>query len=153
MVNEEMMIPLPEGFHVNDDEEKRALAKGQKAPAWVMSDPDRHIVFSVSWKGDSKLASVLVSAKDMAKMMRKKFGQAAADAGYTFGELRKFNVGGAKACGYPFSYVVDDVAMCGDSAVVKKGKNFYFFHTYYREALKEEDEAILEEIYNGIDFQ
>ncbi len=151
-VNGEMFVPVPDGFHVMDDDEKNALSKGQVGPAWAMTDPERHIIVSISWKDVSKLAAVLLNARDLAKNMRKKYGAAAESAGYVFGDIRGFNIGGEKASGYPFTYAVDGITMCGDSAVIKKGETFYFFHTYYCEAMKEEDEPVLEEIYESISF-
>lgn len=153
VLNDEMRVPLPEGFHVMSDEERNSISKGQKAPDWVMADEERHILFSASWKAIPAFASFLLGAKDMAKNMKKRYGEAAESAGYTFGEIRKIMIGGEKAYGYPFSYEAEGVAMCGDSIVVKKGKNYYFFHTYYREAMKEESEKLLEELYGSISFE
>ena len=152
VLNDEMRIPIPEGFYVMSDEERNSISKGQTAPNWVMADEDKHILFSVSWKVIPKIASFLLSTKDMAKSMKKRYGEAAEGAGYNFGEIRKIMIGGEKAYGYPFSYEAEGVAMCGDSIVVKKGKTCYFFHTYYREAMKEENEKLLEELYGTISF-
>ena len=153
VINGEMRIPLPEGFHVMSDEEIISISKGQTAPAWVMKNNDTHFMFSVSWKAIPALAAFLMGAKDMAKTMHKRFGAAAGDAGYTIGEIREIMIGGVKAYGYPYSFVADGIAMCGDSIVVKKKKTYYFFHTYYREEMKEENEALLEEIYSEINFE
>ena len=153
VVNEEMRIPLPDGFHVMTDEERNAISKGQKAPAWVMADEEKHFMFSVSWKDIPSFASFLLGTKDIAKNMMKRYRDAAEGAGYTFGEIRKFMIGGEKAYGYPFNYETEGIAMCGDSIVIKKGKTCYFFHTYYREATKEESEKLLEEIYGSISFE
>lgn len=153
VVNEEMRIPLPEGFHVMSDEERIALSKGQNAPAWVMSNEEKHLLFSVSWKAIPAIASMLLGPKDMVKNMKKRYGEAAADKGYTFGDIEKLTIGGEKAYGYPFSYTAEGIEMCGDSFVIKRGKQYYFFHTYYREELKEESEKLLEEIYGSICFE
>ena len=153
VVNGAMSIPLPEGFHVMDDEERNSISKGQKAPEWVMANEDKHFMFTVSWKEIPALASFLLGPKDVAKSMKKRYGEAAEGAGYTFGEIRNLTIGGQKAFGYPFSYEAEGVAMCGDSIVIKKGKTCYFCHTYYREAMKEESEKLLEELYSEIIFE
>ena len=67
VINGEMRIPLPEGFHVMSDEERLALSKGQNAPAWVMSNEEKHLLFSVSWKAIPAIASMLLGPKDMVK--------------------------------------------------------------------------------------
>ena len=153
VLNDEMRIPLPEGFYVMSDEERNSISKGQTAPEWVMADKERHILFSVSWKKLPSLASLMLGSKDMAKNMKKRYGEVAEGAGYTFGEIRQIMIGGEKAYGYPFGYETEGVAMCGDSIVVKRGKTCYFFHTYYREAMKEESEKLLEELYESISFE
>ena len=48
--NDDMRIPLPEGFHVMSDEERNAISKGQTLPAWAMADEEKHVMFTVSWK-------------------------------------------------------------------------------------------------------
>ena len=45
VLNDDMRVPLPEGFHVMSDEEKKAISKGQTAPEWVMADEERHFQF------------------------------------------------------------------------------------------------------------
>jgi len=152
-LNNEMKFPLPEGFRVMDDAERNAISKGQKAPAWVMVNDEKHFMFSVSWKEIPKMASLILNTKDMAKNMRKRYGEAAEGAGYTFGDMRKIKIGNETAYGYPYSYVAEGIPMCGDSIVIKKGKTCYFFHTYYREAMKEENEPLLEDIYSSIRFE
>ena len=152
VVNEELRIPLPDGFYVMGDEERNSSSKGQTAPAWVMKNEERHFMFTVSWKAVPALASFLLGPKDMAKNMMKRYGDAAEGAGYSFGELRKIIIGGEKAYGFPYSYVAEGIDMCGDSIVIKKKKTFYFFHTFYREEMKEESEKLLEEIYSSINF-
>ncbi len=113
----------------------------------------RHMLISASWKDIPKWASLLLGTKDMAKNMRKRYGESASDAGYIMGDLRKFEIGSEKAYGYPFSYVAEGINMCGDSVVVKKKNTYYFFHTYYREALKDEYASVLEDIYRSIRFE
>ena len=149
-INENLKIGVPMGFLVMDDEEREALAKGQTAPAWCMADEDRHLLVSSSWKSIPKWASIVLGTKDMAKNMRKRYGESANDAGYKLGSLRKFNIGKETAYGYPFTYVAEGINMCGDSIVVKKGNTYYFFHSYYRESLKNIYEPMLEEIYSSI---
>ena len=65
VVNGAMSIPLPEGFHVMDDEERNSISKGQKAPEWVMANEDKHFMFTVSWKEILMVLTVLTDLREV----------------------------------------------------------------------------------------
>ena len=152
-VNDSMTIIVPNGFHVMDEAEKNAISGGNETkPAWCITDPVRHIIFTVSWKTVPKLVSIFFSSRDLARKMYKEYSQASSAAGYRFDELRDIPAGSLKAHGYRFSYNAKGTAMCGESASLKNGNTFYYLHSYFREELREESIKVLEEIYGSIQF-
>ncbi|MBQ1467757.1 MAG: hypothetical protein IIZ27_04700 [Solobacterium sp.] len=152
VLNQELMISVPEGFHVMSEEELSKLNHYGQIPNWCVSDPDRHIILSVSWK-KSGFASLLLNTAEVAKKMEGEIHRLLASYGYTLKEFISEDIGGISADGFRYSYTAQNVPMIGESLSVKKGKVFYYIHGYLREELQEESLRTLEEIFRTCHWQ
>ncbi len=50
LLNRTLALPLPEGFHVMDEEERSRLRFLEAGECVCLSDPERHLVVTVGWK-------------------------------------------------------------------------------------------------------
>lgn len=151
-LNNELDITFPEGFHVMDKEEMEKHKYVGEAPGWCITDPERHIVVSVSWKKINGLAARLLNTKDIAKRMETGIRAAMSQYGYKFEEFISLKPGGKNADGYRYSYTVQETGMSGQSLCIKNGSTFYYVHCYYRTLLKEESLALLDGIMNSFSW-
>ncbi len=152
VLNQELMISIPEGFHVMSEEELSRLNHYGQIPNWCVSDPDRHIILSVSWK-KSGFASFLLNTAEVAKKMEGEIHRLLSSYGYELKGYITENLGGVSADGFRYSYIAQDVLMIGESLSAKKGKVFYYIHGYLREELQEESLRTLEEIFRTFHWQ
>ena len=152
VLNQELMISIPEGFHVMSEEELSKLNHYGQIPNWCVSDPDRHIILSVSWK-KSGFASLLLNTVEVAKKMEGEIHRLLSSYGYELKGYITANLGGVSADGFRCSYIAQDVPMIGESLSAKKGKVFYYIHGYLREELQEESLRTLEEIFRTCHWQ
>ena len=145
VLNSEWKVTVPEGFRVMDDAERGALNTIGAAPQWGARDPDRHMVISAAWK-KSGFASLLLSSQEVAKKMEAAVRGPMQAYGYRLEGFLSEDAGGVKADGYRYTYTADDIGMTGESYSIKKGKNFYYLHTYYRTELAAESAAAVKEL-------
>ena len=147
IVNEELTMNIPEGFHIMT-EEKMAQLKYFDKPMWLITDPDRHMIFTVSWR-KSGLAALLLKPKDIIKKMEPQLGKAMKPYDYGFQSFLQADMGGQPAEGFLYAYNSKGIDMCGAAFSVKKGKTFYYIYCYMREELLAESRPVLEEIMQG----
>ena len=147
IVNEELTMNGPEGFHIMTEEEMAQLKYFDK-PMWLITDPDRHMIFTVSWR-KSGLAALLLKPKDIIKKMETQLGKAMKPYDYGFQSFLQADMGGQPAEGFLYAYNSKGIDMCGAAFSVKKGKTFYYIYCYMREELLAESRPVLEEIMHG----
>ena len=61
VLNNEMQLSYPDGFHVMSEEELSKMTFYGEAPGWCISDPERHIDLSVSWKKTNGLFAKILN--------------------------------------------------------------------------------------------
>ena len=149
VINNELTMDCPEGFHVLSEEERRSM-KTLKEGEWTgMSDPDRHIIVSAGWEKPALITAVL-NAHDLADICEKRIRKALQPMGYKLESRHDRTVAGEKASGIRYGYTVQDTGMCADSYAFRHGKYIYYFHFYYREALKEESLPAVEALLDSV---
>ena len=71
ILNDELQLQYPEGFHVLSEEERSKLNTSETGE-WVgLSNPDLHILISLGWKKVNGFALMMLSEKDLAGKMEK----------------------------------------------------------------------------------
>ena len=151
-INNELNITLPEGFHEMDEAEKGKMNFYNEEPGCCFSDPDRHMVLSVSWK-KNLLGSILIGTKEVAANMEKSIRKPMAQFGYSLQGYVTEDIGGAAAEGFRYSYTAEGIEMTGESLSAKKGRTFYYIHCYMRTELLDESTEVLKEILKDCEWQ
>ena len=148
-----LTLPIPEGFHVMDEEEwsrMKLLADGEGAG---LSDPERHIVVTLGWKQTGGFSAALLSAKDLAKNMEKQICKAMAALGCKSEGVKQRAIGGREAHGLRYGYTAQGTAMTGESWVIKEKKEILYLHGYMRTELLEASLPVWEEMLDGAAFE
>lgn len=149
LLNDELNLTYPEGFHVMSREELSGYNFYSEAPGWCINDADRHMIFSVSWKQVPGIFARMLKAKDIAKTMEGQMAQAMKAYEYRLDTFVSWTPGGKAAEGFRYEYKVQETDMTGVSLAVKVKNTFYYVHIYYRSALKEESLPVMEDILNS----
>ena len=97
ILNNELKLPVPEGFHVMDEEEVSRLRLLEEGPFAGLSDPERHMMITVGWKRLGSLTALMVNAGDVARHTEKTIHRAMAQMGYHCEGFRERQIAGAGA--------------------------------------------------------
>ena len=151
-LNSELTFDIPEGFRVLTADELQQYATPAGAPNWCASDPDRHMMFSVSWK-KSLLAGLLLNTKEVVKKMEQNINRMMASYGYKQHGFVEEDLNGVTAYGFRYTYTSKDTAMAAQTIGLKKGSTFYYIHCYMREELLEESRPVLDGILRSVKWE
>ncbi len=149
-LNSELNLKYPESFAVMTDEELKKHKFYEDAPGFCISDEGGHMVVSFSWRQANPFVVMVVGTKDVARNMEAKVRKPMSRFGYRLEEFMMREVGGKQADGYRYSYEVQGTGMMGESLSVKSGSNFYYIHSYFRAALREESLKVLDEMFGAV---
>ena len=150
-VNHELKFSYPEGFHVMDAEERSKLNIVGEGEFECLSDPERHIIFTVGWKRMGGLAAALTGAQGSARAMEKKISEPMQQFGYRLVQrLINTSLDGEEAFGFSYEYQAQGIDMVGESYACKKNKTMFFVHVYYRKELQEESLPVWQEILSSM---
>lgn len=150
LLNNELNLTVPAGFHVMTEAERGKLQMPYVGQ-WVgLSDPERHIIVTAGWKQAGGLAMRLLSGRDLAKNMEKNISKPLQPLGYKPAGSRERTIAGTPAQGFGYSYTAQETPMYGESYAMKRGQTVYYFHFYARAALREESLPVWEELLGSI---
>ena len=149
LLNNELDLTYPDSFAVMTEEELKKHEFYEDAPAFCISDPDRHIVISFSVRKANPFVAMLAGTKEVAKNMEAKIRKPMSKFGYQLEEFTTREIGGNHADGFRYSYEVQGTGMMGETLSVKSGSSFYYIHCYFRKELREESLAVLDEIFGA----
>ncbi|MBR3349888.1 MAG: hypothetical protein IKG55_07425 [Solobacterium sp.] len=149
VVNNRLEIFWPEGFHEMSKEEIGHMSSPFGAPAFCLKDPERHIILAAGCRTINGFSAMMLNVNDLADRMKKDLEGQMQPFGCHFDDPVNIKIGTAEAGGWRYGYTVQDTPMCAESLVLKDGKDLYYLHFYYREALKEESLPVIEEILKG----
>ena len=150
LLNQELNISFPEGFHVLNDEERRGLRFIENGPGVCVSDPQRHILVSISWRTIGGFAALLLNTGDAAMKMESNISEAMKSYGYQLGGFIDKELDGLRAVGFRYDYQSQDIDMTAEAYLLKKGKVFYYFYVYARTEGKDDSLSVWETILNSI---
>ena len=149
VLNEELELTYPEGFHVMDEKEMSELHFLEEGAGLCLSDPQRHIILTVGWK-NAGLAGMMLNAKDAAKKAESAVAGAMKPFGIRSYGLEEGTVGGKKSYSFRYEYTAKETGMTGVTHTVKSGNTFYYFNYYGRTELNGESLPVLEEILGSV---
>lgn len=150
LLNNELELGLPEGFHELSPEETGKLQFTETGAGSVFSDPERHIMVSVGWKQIGAFAGLLLNGSDLAKKMEKSLEGSMAAFGYQPVARLKKSLGGEPAEGIRYRYMAQEIGMEGESLVLKHKKTLYYLHFYTRAAMAAENQQVWEQILDSV---
>ncbi len=153
ILNNEMNLHLPEGFHVLSEEELRQYPAAEETPDWGASNPEQHILTVISWRKRNGFLSALAGLKELSKTMEDRMRKIMQPYGYQLESFVSRRIGGLEAEGFRYDYTAQETAMSAESLIAKKGKNFYYIHSYYHTALKEESLSTLENLFGSAGWE
>ena len=150
ILNNELELTVPAGFHEMDAAERAKLTFAGGEPGLCISDPERHIMVTAGWRALGTFAAMLVDVKGAAKNAEKQLGRLMQSYGYRKLETSAKDLGGKAAGGYKYTYDVGDIGMLGESLYVKNGKTLYGFNFYCRRALEKESMPVWEKLLRSV---
>ena len=131
-LDNKLFVECPEGFHLLDDEELAAMTFLDDGSKLCMSEPDKHILISISNKRINGFSSMMLKTSDVAGNMIKQIAQGMKPYGFKQLNTVEKIVAGRKAEGLDYEYEAQGIGMSGESLVLKNGKDLYYFHFYCR---------------------
>ncbi len=146
-LNDGWTLAYPDGFHVMDEREREEIRFLGDVQGECLSDPERHILFSVAWKRIGAFPALILSEKDIAKAMEFRIREPMGPYGYAAEGFSERRIGGRKACAFRYSYEVEGIAMRGESMAFKDGKTVWYVHFHYRKAMEAESRPVAEEMF------
>ena len=150
LLNRELNLSCPEGFHVMGEEERSSLRFIEEGPGLCLGDPDRHMIISIGYRAMGMFSSFLLDTGDAAMKMETNVRDAMKTYEYQMDGFRDRLVDGKKAVGFRYRYVSGDTQMTAESWLLKQKQTFYYFHCYMRSALEEESLAVWEKFLDTI---
>ena len=144
-LNQELEILIPEGFRVLSDEERAQMNFLVDGEGVCLKDEEKHMLISIGWKKVNGFSALLLSAKDIAGDMEKRFRKALETYDYDLEGFLERNVGDRKAEGLRYTYQSQQKDMASESFALKRGETFYYFHVYLRQEEREERLPLWEE--------
>ena len=133
----DMTLSYPEEFHEMDEREKAGFRFYKDNPGICLTNPEKHILVTVGFK-KSGIASLLLDTDNVAKQAEKNISVSMKPNGYCLERFTDCSIADKKASGYRYHYTAQDIAMTGETIVVKHNKVFYYLNFYARTELLED---------------
>lgn len=152
-LNNELNLTYPEGFKVMTKEELKKYKFLEEAPGFCLSNPDKHIIISFSWRQANPFVAMLAGTADIAKNMEAKIRKPMGKYNYNLEGFITRELGGKRADGFRYLYQVNGTGMTGESLSLKSGSNFYYIHSYFRQEFREESLLALDEIFGSVSYE
>lgn len=152
LINNELNVPCPAGFHVMDDEERSKLKFIKEGEGVCLSNPEGHMIFVVGVKKTNAFVKVLLKPEDFAANMRKSIIKGNSPFGIEAEDLKSLIIAGAEARGFRYTYKVQNTGMTGKSYAVFRKNAVYYVHLYIRTALETESTGACDAFLSGLAF-
>lgn len=151
-VNTNLGFNVPDGFRLMDENDTRRRAILVDGEGVVLEDPERHAVISVGWKAVGGLALKILSLKNTASKAERSIRRAMKRYDYSFEGTTAPLIGGQQSEGFRYTYTAQGIRMAGETDAVQFKNSLYYFHLYTREALREENRIVWEEILSSAEW-
>ncbi len=153
MIDDRIRIALPPEFHPMDPEEKKRIyAMSAVVPEWCVHDPERHIIFSASWKRMNSILAMMACSMDGAKGLEKRMRMALRDRNYRFGEYIKEELGEKKAFGFTFRCQGKEGELLNRTVMVRNGGCIYYLTSQIPADRENESKAVMDEIWHSLSW-
>ena len=145
-INNALEIPFPEGFRKMSENELAGLKMPEGGESVVLSNEEKHLIFTVGWKKAVFLGRML-STRDLEATMGLLIRKAMKHLDYSETDAGDLEVGGETAEGFCYRYTAaNGTEMSAASYALKKGNTSYYFHLYSRRQLESENIELVRRI-------
>ncbi len=151
-INNEVTMPIPEGFHIMSAEE---LAKsfGKPDPCrWGMWNQERHIMIILEWKTYSALTMKMTNLQKITARNESITKRCAKNNAYQLQGFFPGRIGGLNAEGYNYYYKVQGIDQQNISLLTVKENTVYRLSSIGRVENADADRAFLDEICEMVKF-
>ncbi len=152
IINGQLKITLPDGFHVFDEEELKKFFIDDHPQKWAAQDKNAHVLVAVYWRKLNFLANLLADERSVLKGAQAKIKKGLAAAGYKRGEIYDDVVCGKKACSCDYSYAMEGILHFAKSTVVKHKDGCFVVYYFTHADKKAENESLREKIAGSLCF-
>ena len=135
MLNEELVVTLPEGFEAMEEDAFEEAFPGHKEDAFAIHDKEKKITIGIFWNRSGFLYTKLRKPKILAGL-KPQFERYYGD--YELLSAIEGKVLGNDSDGLRYEYTKDDVRYCGETIVCNSRKTIYVI---YYSAPKEDAES------------
>lgn len=142
IINNEIEIQVPDDLKVMSEEKRKAMNFLADGEGYCLENEDKHILISIGWKKVGLFAGAMLNTNDLYKGMEKSIQTGMQPYNYNKERDLEKNIDGETIKGIRYKYTATEIDMIGESYVVKKGKNIYYFHYYSREELDNDNKNI-----------
>ena len=149
-VNDELMIPCPEGFAIMGPEELNRVFTRGSANRWGVWDRSRRVMITVLWQRYNPLLAWLADMKSLVRRNEQLTRRGYKGRDYQPGGFFSTKVCGMAAEGYRFTCRLDDAAQCVETVLFKRGRTVYSLSCVGRNGDRDANSAIFEALLNGI---
>ena len=154
MINDAIRIELPPEFRQMKPEEKKEIyASSAVVPEWSAHDPERHMIFSASWKRMNRILAMTACSADGAKGLEKRMRLALRDRNYRFCEYTRGKLGEKKTFGFTFTCRGKEGELLNRVMMVRDGGCIYYLTSQIRTDLKNETEAVMDKIWHSLSMR
>ena len=153
MINDTIRIELPPEFRQMEPGEKKEIyASSAVVPEWSAHDPERHMIFSASWKRVNRILAMTACSADGAKGLEKRMRMSLQDRNYQFGEYIKKELDGKKAFGFTFRCRGKDGELLNRTMMVRDGGCIYYLTSQVRSDRENESKAVMDDIWRSLSW-
>ena len=152
IINGQLKITLPDGFHVLDEEELKRFFIDDHAEKWAAQDKNAHVLVAVYWRKLNFFTNLLADERSILKGAQAKIQKGLAAADYKRGEYYDDVICGKKACSFDYSYVMEGIAHSAKATVVKGKNNCYVVYYFTHTDKKAENESLREKLAGSLTF-
>ena len=154
MINDTIRIELPPEFRQMEPGEKKEIyASSAVVPEWSAHDPERHMIFSASWKRMNRILAMTACSADGAKGLEKRMRIALRDRNYRFCEYTRGKLGEKKTFGFTFTCRGKEGKLLNRVMMVRDGGCIYYLTSQIRTDLKNETEAVMDKIWHSLSMR
>ena len=154
MINDTIRIARPPEFHQMDPEEKKRIYdKSAVIPDWSVTDPERRMIFSASWKRMNGILAMLACSTDGAKGLEKRMRHALREWNYRFEEYNKGKIGEKTAFGFTFRCLGKEGERLNRTMMVRDKGCIYYLTSQIRTDREKESKAIMDEIWRSLSWR
>ena len=153
LLNEKLVMTLPDGLRVMNDEETAKLNFYKDRKGLCFNDPEKHLMITSGFKKLNGIINMLISEKDLNMNSEAEIGKAMKPYGYRLIDLGSRTIAGSKAECYSYEYNSEGIDMFGESYVFKKDKDAYYLNMYTRAENKEENLACWNAFLDGLKWK